>query len=94
MEFIQYGLHYIFPQVPGSMVTGIATAHSYPLYNKQFKSEMNYGLPDENGDMRGQAKPLYKNVVKAVKQDEQLYVLLASIRHCSCRKSKRIESCH
>ena len=36
--------------------------------------------PMKNGDMRGQAiQPLYKNVVKAVKQDEQLYLLLASI---------------
>lgn len=80
MEFIQYGLHYVFPQVPGSMVTGIATAHSYPFYKKHFKSEMNYVWPDENGDMRGLAiQPLYKNVVMAVKQDEKLYMLLASI---------------
>src|SRR5438874_6918001 len=34
MEFIRYGLHYVFPQLPGSMVTGIATAHSHPFYKK------------------------------------------------------------
>jgi hypothetical protein len=41
---------------------------------------MNYAWPDEDGDMRGLAiLPLYKNVVKAVKHDERLYLLLASI---------------
>lgn len=79
MEFLQYGLHYVFPQAPGSMVTGIATAHSHPFYSKYFKSEMNYAWADESGDIRGLAiQPLYKNVVKAVKHDEKLYLLLAS----------------
>jgi hypothetical protein len=80
MEFIRYGLHYVFPQVPGTMVTGIPTAHSHPFYARLFKSEMNYAWPDENGNMRGLAiQPLYPSVVKAVKQDELLYKLLASI---------------
>jgi hypothetical protein len=80
MEFIQYGLHYVFPEVPGTMVTGISTAHSYPFYSQQFKSEMNYVWPDGDGNMRGLSiQPLYKSVVKAVRQDELLYKLLASI---------------
>src|ERR1700754_2325095 len=80
MEFIRYGLHYVFPQVPGTMVTGIPTAHSYPFYSKLFKSELNYVWPDAEGNKRGLAiQPLYKSVVKAVKQDELLYKLLASI---------------
>ena len=80
MEFIQYGLHYVFPQFPGSMVTGIPTAHSYPFYQSLFKSEMNYVWQDEDGKMRGLAiEPLYKNVIYAVKKDETLYKLLASI---------------
>jgi hypothetical protein len=80
MEFIQYGLHYVFPQVPGTMVTGIGTAHSHPFYKKKFISEINYVWPDQDGDMRGLAiQPLYKSVVKAAKEDETLYKLLASI---------------
>jgi hypothetical protein len=80
MEFIQFGLHYVFPQIPGSMVTGIPTAHSHPFYNKKFISDLNYVWPDENGTMRGLAiQPLYKSVAKAVKNDEELYKLLASI---------------
>ena len=80
MEFIRYGLHYVFPEVPGTMVTGIPTAHSYPFYSRQFKSEMNYVWPDDGGNMRGLSiQPLHKFVVKAVIQDELLYKLLASI---------------
>jgi hypothetical protein len=80
MEFIRYGLHYVFPQSPGTMVTGIPTAHSYPFYSRLFKSEISYVWPDDDGNMRGLAiQPLYKSVVKAVKQDELLYKLLASI---------------
>ena len=80
MEFIEHGLHYVFPQHPGSLVTGIATAHSHSFYQHLFVSEVNYVWQDADGDMRGLAiEPLYKGVVKAVKQDEMLYKMLASI---------------
>jgi hypothetical protein len=80
MEFIQYGLHYVFPQLPGTMVTGIPTAHSHPFYSRQFASELPYVWPDTDGKIRGLAiQPLYEKVVKAVKGDEQLYKALAGI---------------
>ena len=80
MEFIRYGLQYVFPEIPGTMVTGIPTAHSYAFYSKQFRSDMSYVWPDDDGNTRGlSVYPLYKSVVKAVKQDELLYKLLASI---------------
>ncbi len=80
MEFIRYGLHYVFPEVPGTMVTGIPTAHSYSFYRQQFISEMNYVWPDHDGSIRGLSiQPLHKSVVKAVAQDELLHKLLASI---------------
>ena len=41
---------------------------------------MNYVWPDDDGNIRGLSiQPLYKSVVKAVKQDELLYKMLASI---------------
>lgn len=80
MEFIRYGLQYVFPQVPGTMVTGIPTAHSYPYYKKLFTSELNYVWPDAEGNTRGLAiSPLYKSVTRAAKKDEVLYKSLASI---------------
>lgn len=80
MEFIIYGLHYVFPQEPGPMVTGIATAHSHPAYKDHFTTDVQYVWPDVTGNLRGfSIQPLYKNAVKAVRIDTQLYLLLASI---------------
>lgn len=81
MDFIAYGLRYVFPQQPEQMVTGIATAHSHPLYKSHFPSaEITYVWPDATGNLRGLSiQPLYPNVVKAVRLDEELYKLLASI---------------
>lgn len=80
MEFIEYGLHYVFPQLPGSMVTGTATAHSHVYFSSKIISELNYVWPDENGNIRGLSiEPLYKGAVKAAKVDKDLYLLLACI---------------
>jgi hypothetical protein len=80
MEFIQYGLKYVFPAGPGGMVTGLGTAHSHPYYKKFFQAEMQYAWPDEEGDIRGlMIEPLHPNVPKAARKDVLLYKLLASI---------------
>jgi hypothetical protein len=80
MEFIEHGLHYVFPQAPGNMATGIPTAHSHNFYAARFASELNYVWPADDGSVRGLSiQPLYKSVVKAVKQDEDLYKMLAGI---------------
>ena len=80
LEFIEHGLHYVFPQQPGTLVTGIPTAHSYGIFNDTFHAEEHYVWPDDNGSIRGMAiSPLYKTVSKAVKGDEKLYLLLAAI---------------
>ncbi|MGZ5191294.1 MAG: hypothetical protein ACXWCZ_09765, partial [Flavisolibacter sp.] len=80
IEFIQYGLKYVFPTSPGAMVTGLGTAHSQPYYKKFIQAEMQYVWPDEDGDMRGlMIEPLHPNVPKAARKDELLYKLLASI---------------
>ncbi len=80
MEFIRYGLHYVFPARPGSMANGIVTAHAHPFMAAHFKAEMKYVWPDALGADRGLSiEPLYPSVTKAVKEDEQLYKLLALI---------------
>lgn len=79
-EFIQYGLHYVFPAAPGAMVNGIYTAHSHPFIKKHFKSELNYVWPCEKGKVRGLAiEPLYDKVTEAVQKDETLYKMLALV---------------
>jgi hypothetical protein len=80
MEFIEHGLHYVFPQEPGSMVTGVPTAHSHPFYKNRFPGEMQYAWPGTEGTIRGLSiLPLHSGVTKAVVTDEKLYLALASI---------------
>jgi len=80
MEFITYGLHYVFPAEPGTMVTGMPTAHSHPFYIGHFKSEFKYAWPHENGIIRGLAiTPLHPGVPGAATLDQLLYKMLASV---------------
>ncbi|WP_229213708.1 hypothetical protein [Dyadobacter psychrotolerans] len=80
MEFIEFGLSYVFPVVPGQIITGIPTAYSHPFYKLQFSGTVDYVWKSEQGSMRGLSiEPLHKGVPQAVLEDELLYKLLASI---------------
>ncbi len=93
MEFIQYGLHYIFPQLPGTTVTGMATVHSHPFYQSRFISEPNYAWPDEEGNIRGlMIAPLYKGATSAARKDEDLYLLLASVDIIRVGRTREIKA--
>jgi hypothetical protein len=76
-EFVEHGLHYVFPAMPGGRSRGVPTAHSHPFMQKSFASSEPYVWPDVSGEETGLAiEPLYRDVVKAVKTDEKLYTLL------------------
>lgn len=80
LEFLQYGIKYVFPQQPGAMVRGVPTAHSAPPLNTVFQSQEQYVWPSGTGNVRGQSVlPLYPSVVQAVKHDTKLYELLALV---------------
>ena len=80
MDFIQFGIKYVFPIKPGPIVNGIATAHSHPFYAARFSSSEPYVWSSQEGNLRGSAlEPLHKGVVKAALEDELLYKLLASV---------------
>jgi len=80
MDFLQYGITYVFPQHPGTLVRGIATAHSHPYIKKQLLSKENYVWAHMDGDMIGLAiEPLYKKQTEAVLKDEVFYKLLALV---------------
>lgn len=79
-EFLIYGIKYAFPAEPGPIVRGIATAHSAIPLSKIFHTNDIYVWGDPNGNVRGHSiEPLYKSVVKAVKDDTLLYMILALI---------------
>ncbi|MBN8694663.1 MAG: hypothetical protein J0L69_15825 [Bacteroidetes bacterium] len=80
LEFLEHGIKYVFPQQPGSMVRGIATAHSHPFLKEKFISEMNYVWPDSKGEVIGLSiEPLYPRQIHAVKDNPDFYKLMALI---------------
>jgi hypothetical protein len=77
-EFLQFGIAYAFPQKPGAMVRGIATAHSAPPLADLVESTENYVWPSAKGTLRGHGiAPLYSSVPEAALKDPKLHELLA-----------------
>lgn len=78
-DFLCYGLKYVFPVKPGSLVSGIPTAHSAPpLANEIISNGVNYVWPDKDGKVSGQTiEPLYEKIIYAVKNDRNFYELSA-----------------
>lgn len=84
MEFLEFGLHHVFPAEPGTIVNGMYTAHSHPRMQKEFKGDrqehLHYVWPDARGKYRGlKIDPLWKDQVRAAQQDEKLYYMLALV---------------
>ena len=80
MEFLQYGIRYVFPQQPGAVVRGIPTAHSVMPLKEIIQSDEHYVWPSGKGTLRGHSvTPLYPSVVEAVKIDSKLHELLALV---------------
>lgn len=79
-EFLKYGIKYVFPQLPGAITRGIATAHSAPPLKSMIKSDDVFVWPYAKGNERGQSiEPLHRSVPEAVQKDMKLYELLALV---------------
>ncbi len=81
-EFITHGLRYVFPAQPGKIARGIPTSLAAPVMAGKLMSagEVINVWPDPTGNEKGQSiSPLFKSVPKAVKQDPELYKLLALV---------------
>jgi hypothetical protein len=80
MDFLQYGIAYVFPQKPGPVVRGMPTAHSAEPLNTVFLSDESYVWPWAKGNVRGHGiVPLYSSVPAAAGEDVNLYELLALV---------------
>ncbi len=78
LEFLNHGLKYVYPQHPGAMVRGIATAHSAQPLKKLIQSKENYVWSWPEGNVRGQGiQPLHPSVPAACIKDKELYELLS-----------------
>ena len=92
MEFLQYGIRYIFPQRPGPLVRGVPTAHSAEPLKSLINSEEDYVWPSSKGTNRGHSiLPLYPSVIDAVKIDNNLYEMLAMVDTLRVGKSREKE---
>lgn len=81
IEFLIYGLKYVFPTEPGAIVKGIPTAHSASPIKEHISSGIDvYVWPYVKGSHRGQAiEPLYKTLPQIVLEDKFFYELLTIV---------------
>jgi hypothetical protein len=80
LEFLQYGLRYVFPIKPGAVVRGVPTSHSASPLNEEIQSTEAYVWPYGKGTVRGHSiLPLYPSVPEAAIKDAKLYELLALV---------------
>lgn len=82
LDFVKYGIRYVFPAKTGAVVRGIPTAFGAPILTGKVMSggDLIPVWPDAYGKSKGQEiAPLYKTVPGAVKKDELLYHFLALV---------------
>jgi hypothetical protein len=78
LDFLRYGLKYVFPQRLGSMTRGIPTAHAASPLNSIIQSDKAYVLPHPKGETNGLAiEPLIASLPEACLQDAVFYELIA-----------------
>jgi hypothetical protein len=92
IEFLEYGLKYVFPVDPGPLANGMPTAHSHPAVTNKIISESIYVWPEINGKVYGQSiEPLYANQVKAALEDAKLYEVMALIDMARAGKTREVK---
>ncbi|MDE8558458.1 hypothetical protein [Pantoea vagans] len=82
LEFFIYGIKYVFPARMGELTRGIATSFSAPVLNEKLFSsgELIAVWPDERAKSKGlKVMPLFHTVPYAVRQDGDLYAMLALV---------------
>ncbi len=82
LEFVIYGIKYVFPVKMTELTRGIATSFSAPVLNEKLFSsgELIAVWPDERAKSKGlKVLPLFHTVPYAVRQDGDLYAMLALV---------------
>ena len=96
-EYLLFGVRYAFPAKRGPVTRGIPTSYAAPALAEYFRAQDDLPpvWPDPHGSTKGYAlEPLFKPITKAVRQDPQLYQLLAlidAIRDGRARERKLAE---
>jgi predicted transcriptional regulator len=78
LDFLRYGLKYVYPQKVGAIVRGMPTAYSAAPLNELIQSENVLVLPYAKGEIKGMAlEPLIPSLPQACQLDSNLYELVA-----------------
>lgn len=93
LEFLIYGVKYVFPVIPGRIVKGIPTAQSAPPLNKiiQINNEL-FVWKSSNGTIKGQEiQPLYKTIPEFILDNQELYELIALVDVLRIGKKREVQ---
>ncbi|RUO32843.1 hypothetical protein [Aliidiomarina sanyensis] len=80
LEFIAYGIQYVFPAKEGEVTRGIATSIAAPVLQGKLMTsgELAPIWPYYKGKTKGVAvQPLHENIFAAIRTDDLTYALLA-----------------
>lgn len=92
LDFLRYGLRYVFPVQPGGLVRGVPTAHSAPMLAGRFVSQIAYVWADPLGTVIGhEIEPLYATVPQACRTDVRLYELLALVDMLRVGRAREVQ---
>lgn len=93
MDFLIYGMPYVFPAKLGAITKGIATHISAEPLNKFFSATQNFVWPHVSGKIIGQSiRPIYHSVPEIIGTEEQLYealTLIDALRIGQAREKKK-----
>lgn len=92
LDFLQFGLKFVFPQQPGAYQRGMPTAHSAPMFNGTIVSSDAFVWPDPMGETLGFIiEPLYPTVPKACREDALLWELMALVEMLRVGKTREVK---
>ncbi len=92
LDFLQFGIRYVFPAITGGLVNGIPTAHSAPVMEGKIISEQKYVWASVDGTVKGESvEPLYSSIPFACIKDFNLYDLLALVEVLRIGKTREIK---
>jgi len=80
LEFLAYGIRYVFPAKEGELARGIATSIAAPVLQGKLMTSGDFSpvWPYANGKSKGLAiEPLHPKVFQAVRKDPRMYAYLA-----------------
>ncbi len=80
IDFLQYGIRYVFPAILGPVLRGIPTAYSAPNLGNDITNKEPIVWPFALGTERGQSiEPLHSSVPKACLENPKFYDLMALV---------------